>query len=101
MPRMQKNEFKLKTLFKQKKLHARLLFKYYSLHPKYNSRISVIIIYHCARVAVGFEERCSRCFSCHRCRHKHTCGLAVATACIGLRGCGFESPCGHVFFNFS
>jgi hypothetical protein len=29
-----KNEFKLKTLFKQKKLHARLFFKYYSLHPK-------------------------------------------------------------------
>jgi hypothetical protein len=29
-----KKEFKLKTLFKQKKLHARLLFKYYSLHSK-------------------------------------------------------------------
>jgi hypothetical protein len=29
-----KKEFKLKTLFKQKKLHARLFFKYYSLHPK-------------------------------------------------------------------
>jgi hypothetical protein len=26
-----KKEFKLKTLFKQKKLHARLFFKYYSL----------------------------------------------------------------------
>jgi hypothetical protein len=25
---------KLKTLFKQKKLHTRLFFKYYSLHPK-------------------------------------------------------------------
>jgi hypothetical protein len=25
---------KLKTLFKQKKLHARLFFKYYSLNPK-------------------------------------------------------------------
>jgi hypothetical protein len=25
---------KLKTLFLQKKLHARLFFKYYSLHPK-------------------------------------------------------------------
>jgi hypothetical protein len=24
----------LKTLFKQKKLHARLFFKYYSLNPK-------------------------------------------------------------------
>jgi hypothetical protein len=41
-----KKEFKLKTLFKQKKLHTRLLFKYYSLHPKYNSRISVILIYY-------------------------------------------------------
>jgi hypothetical protein len=29
-----KKEFKLKTLFKQKKLHARLFFKYYSFHPK-------------------------------------------------------------------
>jgi hypothetical protein len=29
-----KKEFKLKTLFKQKKLHARLFFKYYPLHPK-------------------------------------------------------------------
>jgi hypothetical protein len=29
-----KKKFKLKTLFKQKKLHARLFFKYYSLHPK-------------------------------------------------------------------
>jgi hypothetical protein len=29
-----KREFKLKTLFKQKKLHAKLFFKYYSLHPK-------------------------------------------------------------------
>jgi hypothetical protein len=29
-----KKEFKLKILFKQNKLHARLFFKYYSLHPK-------------------------------------------------------------------
>jgi hypothetical protein len=29
-----KKECKLKTLFKQNKLHARLFFKYYSLHPK-------------------------------------------------------------------
>jgi hypothetical protein len=29
-----KKKFKLKTLFKQKELHARLFFKYYSLHPK-------------------------------------------------------------------
>jgi hypothetical protein len=29
-----KKEFKLKTLFKQKKLHAILFFKYYSLHQK-------------------------------------------------------------------
>jgi hypothetical protein len=29
-----KKEFKLKTLFKQKKLHAMLFFKYYSLHLK-------------------------------------------------------------------
>jgi hypothetical protein len=39
-----KKEFKLKTLFKQKKLYARLFFKYYSLHQKYNLRISVILI---------------------------------------------------------
>jgi hypothetical protein len=31
-----KKEFKLKILFKQKKLHARLFFKYYSLQQKYN-----------------------------------------------------------------
>jgi hypothetical protein len=70
---------------------------------KYNSRISVILIYysHCARVAGGLGERCSRCFSYHRCRHKHTCGVAVATAHIGLRGHEFESPCDHVFFYFS
>jgi hypothetical protein len=29
-----KKEFKLKTLFKQKKLHARLFFKYYFLNTK-------------------------------------------------------------------
>jgi hypothetical protein len=29
-----KKEFNLKTLFKQKKLHVRLFFKYYSLHSK-------------------------------------------------------------------
>jgi hypothetical protein len=29
-----KKKFKLKTLLKKKKLHARLFFKYYSLHPK-------------------------------------------------------------------
>jgi hypothetical protein len=29
-----KKEFKFKILFKQKKLHARLFFKYYSLNPK-------------------------------------------------------------------
>jgi hypothetical protein len=29
-----KKKFKLKTLFKQKKLHARLFFKYYLLNPK-------------------------------------------------------------------
>jgi hypothetical protein len=33
---------------KQKKLHARLLFKYYSLYQKYNLRISVILIYYYA-----------------------------------------------------
>jgi hypothetical protein len=53
---------------------------------------------HCARVAGGLGERCSRCVFCYRCRHKHTCGVAVATASIYLRGCGFESPWGHVYF---
>jgi hypothetical protein len=57
MSRMQKKEFKLKTLFKQKKLHASLFFKYYSIQ-KYNSRISVILIYYyalckCSRWAWG------------------------------------------------
>jgi hypothetical protein len=47
MPRMQK-KFKLKILFKQKKLHASLFFKYYTLLQKYNSRISVIFIYYYA-----------------------------------------------------
>ena len=47
MPRMQKKEFKLKILFKQKKLYARLFFKYYSIQ-EYNSRISVILIYYYA-----------------------------------------------------
>jgi hypothetical protein len=32
----------------------------------------------------------------------NTCGVAVATSGICLRGRGFESPWGHVyFFNFS
>jgi hypothetical protein len=34
MSHMQKKKFKLKTLFKQKKLHAILFFKYNSLHQK-------------------------------------------------------------------
>jgi hypothetical protein len=34
MSRMQKMEFKYKTLFKQNKLHAKLFFKQYYLHPK-------------------------------------------------------------------
>jgi hypothetical protein len=34
MSHIQKKEFKLKTLFKQKKLYARLFFKYYSLNTK-------------------------------------------------------------------
>jgi hypothetical protein len=41
-----KKEFKLKTFFKQKKFHARLFFKYYSLNQKYNLIISVILIYY-------------------------------------------------------
>jgi hypothetical protein len=43
---------------------------------KYNLRIST----HCARVASGIRERCSRCFYCNKCRHKHTCGVVVATS---------------------
>ena len=43
-----KKVFKLKTLFKQKKLHARLFFKYYFLNQKYNLIISVILIYYYA-----------------------------------------------------
>jgi hypothetical protein len=53
---------------------------------------------HCARVVGGLGERCSRCVFCYRCRHKHTCGVVVATASICLRGRGFESLWGHVYF---
>jgi hypothetical protein len=49
-------------------------------------------------VSGGLRERCSRCFSYHRCRHKYTCGVAVAVARICLRGRGFESTWGHVCF---
>jgi hypothetical protein len=53
---------------------------------------------HCARIAGELGERCSRCVSCYRCRHKHACGVAVITAGICLRGREFESPWGHVYF---
>jgi hypothetical protein len=45
---MQKKEFNLKTLFKQKKLHARLFLNTTPSIQKYNSRISVILIYYYA-----------------------------------------------------
>jgi hypothetical protein len=45
---MQKKEFKLKTLFKQKNLHARLFLNTTPSIQKYNSRISVILIYYYA-----------------------------------------------------
>jgi hypothetical protein len=41
-----KKEFKLKTLFKQKKLHARLFLNITPSIQKYNSGISLIIIYY-------------------------------------------------------
>jgi hypothetical protein len=66
---------------------------------KYNSRISVILIYYCA-LCKGSRwawERCSRYFFCHKCRPKHTCGVAVATARIGLRGMGLN-PATMCFF---
>jgi hypothetical protein len=44
---------------------------------------------HCARVASELGERCSRCVSCHRCRHEHTFGVAVATLGLCLSGHGF------------
>jgi hypothetical protein len=50
-----KKEFKLKTLFKQKKLHARLFLKYY-----------LSTTTHCARVAGGLRERSSTCVFCYR-----------------------------------
>jgi hypothetical protein len=53
---------------------------------------------HCARVADEFVERCGRCFSCNRCRQKHTSGVAVATTHIGLRAAGLNPLCGHMFF---
>jgi hypothetical protein len=43
-----KKEFNLKTLFKQKKLHARLFLNTTPSIQKYNSRISVILIYYYA-----------------------------------------------------
>jgi hypothetical protein len=47
-------------------------------------------------------ERCSRCVFCYRCRHKHTCGVVVATGSICLRGRGFKSLWGHVYiFNLA
>jgi hypothetical protein len=45
---------------------------------------------HCARVAGELTERSSRCFSYRRCRHKHTCGIVVATARIDLRVVGLN-----------
>jgi hypothetical protein len=35
---------------------------------------------HCARVASGLGRDVVDIFSCHRCRHKHTYGVVVATA---------------------
>jgi hypothetical protein len=61
-----KKEFKLKTLFKQKKFHARLFFKYYSFIQKYNSRISVILIYYyvlCKSSRVGLVRDVVNVFS--------------------------------------
>jgi hypothetical protein len=92
-----KKEFKLKILFKQKKLHARLLlppFKYIIQE----SRCYLSTTTHCARVACELGERCSRCVSYYRCRQKHTCGVAVAIVGICLRGHEFESSWGHVYF---
>jgi hypothetical protein len=45
---MQKREFKYKTLFKQKKLHAKLSLNNITSIQKYNSRILVILIYYYA-----------------------------------------------------
>jgi hypothetical protein len=48
---------------------------------KYNSRISVILIYYYA-LCKGSRwawERCSRCVFCYRCRHKYTCDVVIAT----------------------
>jgi hypothetical protein len=41
-----KKEFKYKTLFKQKKLHAKSSLNNITSIQKYNSRISVILIYY-------------------------------------------------------
>jgi hypothetical protein len=96
-----KKEFKLKTLFKQKNCMQGSSLNTIPSIQKYNSRISVILIYYyalCKGNRGRLGERCSRCFFCHRCRHKHTCGVAVVTACICLRGREFESPWGHLCF---
>jgi hypothetical protein len=45
MSRMQKREFKYNTLFKQKKLHVSSSLNNITSIQKYNSRISVILIY--------------------------------------------------------
>jgi hypothetical protein len=44
MSHMQKREFKYNTLFKQKKLHAKLFLNNITSIQKYNSRISTILI---------------------------------------------------------
>jgi hypothetical protein len=55
---------------------------------KYNLGISVILIYYYAfcKGTSELDERCSRNVSCHRCKHKHTCDVAVATFSLCLRG---------------
>jgi hypothetical protein len=68
---------------------------------KYNSRISVILICYyvlCKGSRVGLGTDVVDVFYCHRCRHKQTCGVAVATFRICLRGHRFESPWGHLCF---
>jgi hypothetical protein len=52
---------------------------------------------YCARATSELGERCSRCVSCHRYKHKHTCGVAVATLGLCLREVTGSNPLEDMF----
>jgi hypothetical protein len=60
--------------------------------PPVSKRRHLSTTTYCARVASELDERYSKCVFCHRCRHKHICGVVVATLGLCFRGHGFKSP---------